>query len=308
MMKKDFSPTVKKLKNILMDKIVNTSKFESYIKTKNFSQIYNQMLWGEGPCYIPNQDMLVWSDNPNNRMLKLKNGKVSEFRNPSNFCNGNTIDNDQNLLSCSHGGRCVYISKDYENKSILVDSFDGKKLNSPNDIVVKCVKSVPDKFHARHNAIGKRYRYLIYNSPYRPVFLKNHSWWIKKDLDIKLMQDAANVLIGVHDFSAFRSVNCTSKNTVKDLSEILIKKNSLNCKYLQIEFEANSFLQHMVRIITGTLVEAGQARKSCDDVKRALNNGDRNLAGCTAPAYGLYSLKVIYPDGLVSWPPEVIDN
>ncbi len=136
-MKKDFSPTVKKLKNILMDKIVNTSKFESYIKTKNFSQIYNQMLWGEGPCYIPNQDMLVWSDNPNNRMLKLKNGKVSEFRNPSNFCNGNTIDNDQNLLSCSHGGRCVYISKDYENKSILVDSFDGKKLNSPNDIVVK---------------------------------------------------------------------------------------------------------------------------------------------------------------------------
>lgn len=137
MKKKDFSPTVKKLKNVPMDKIENTLKFESYIKTKNFSQIYDQMLWGEGPCYIPSKDMLVWSDNPNNRMLKLKNGKVSEFRNPSNFCNGNTIDNEENLLSCSHGGRCVYISTDYENKSILVDSFNGKKLNSPNDIVVK---------------------------------------------------------------------------------------------------------------------------------------------------------------------------
>ncbi len=178
----------------------------------------------------------------------------------------------------------------------------------PNDIVVKCVKSVPDKFHARHNAIGKRYRYLIYNSPYRPVFLKNHSWWIKKDLDIKLMQDAANVLIGVHDFSAFRSVNCTSKNTVKDLSEILIKKNSLNCKYLQIEFEANSFLQHMVRIITGTLIEVGLGRKEIDSLAKILESGQRRFAGITAPPNGLYSLRVIYPKGMVEWPIDVIDN
>ena len=67
-------------------------------------------------------------------------------------------------------------------------------------------------------------------------------------------------------------------------------------------------MQHMVRIIIGTLVEAGQDRISCDDVEKALNKGDRNLSGGTAPAHGLYSLKVIYPDGLVSWPKEVIDN
>ena len=75
--KKDFSPTVKKLKNVPMDNIENTDLFESYLKTKNFTQVFDKMLWGEGPCYIPRKDMLIWSDNPNNRMLKLFNGKVS---------------------------------------------------------------------------------------------------------------------------------------------------------------------------------------------------------------------------------------
>jgi gluconolactonase len=81
--------------------------------------------------------MLVWSDIPNNRMMKLVNGQVSEFRNPSNFCNGNTIDNDENLISCSHGGRCIYKTDDELNVSVLVDQFDGKKFNSPNDVCVK---------------------------------------------------------------------------------------------------------------------------------------------------------------------------
>jgi gluconolactonase len=81
--------------------------------------------------------MLVWSDNPNNRILKLENNSVSEFRNPSNFCNGNTIDNEENLISCSHGGRCVYKTDDDLNVSVIVDSFEEKKLNSPNDVCVK---------------------------------------------------------------------------------------------------------------------------------------------------------------------------
>ena len=135
--KKDFSPTVKKLKDVPMDRIDNTSKFESYLKTRTFTKLYDEMLWGEGPCYVPHKDMLVWSDNPNNRMLKLINNKVSEFRNLSNFCNGNTLDNDENLISCSHGGRCIYRTKDYINTTTLVNSYQGKKLNSPNDVVVK---------------------------------------------------------------------------------------------------------------------------------------------------------------------------
>ena len=135
--KKDFSPTVKKLKNVQMDHINNNFQFENYLKTKKINIIYDQMLWGEGPCYIPHKKMLVWSDIPNNRMLKLIDNKVSEFRNPSNFCNGNALDNEENLISCSHGGRCIYRTKDYINTITLVNSFEGKKLNSPNDVVVK---------------------------------------------------------------------------------------------------------------------------------------------------------------------------
>ena len=135
--KKDFSPTVYKFKDAVMEQVENTDLFKSYIKTTEFKQLFNDTLWAEGPCYIPHKDMLVWSDIPNNRMMKLVNGQVSEFRNPSNFCNGNTIDNDENLISCSHGGRCIYKTGDELNVSVVVDQFDGKKFNSPNDVCVK---------------------------------------------------------------------------------------------------------------------------------------------------------------------------
>ena len=137
MIKKEFSPTVNKFKNISMEHIDNTFQFENYLKTKKFTILYDQMLWGEGPCYIPRRDMLIWSDIPNNRMLKFINGKVSEFRNPSNFHNGNTLDNEENIISCSHGGRYVCKIDDELKVSILVDSYKGKRLNSPNDVCVK---------------------------------------------------------------------------------------------------------------------------------------------------------------------------
>ena len=135
--KKDFSKTVYKFKDSVMEPVENTDLFKSYIKRTEFTQLFQGTLWAEGPCYIPNKDMLVWSDNPNNRMMKLVNGQVSEFRNPSNFCNGNTIDNEENLISCSHGGRCIYKTDDDLNVSIVVDQFKGKKFNSPNDVCVK---------------------------------------------------------------------------------------------------------------------------------------------------------------------------
>ena len=120
-----------------MDYVDNTSIFNSYIKTTKFKTIFKGTLWAEGPCYIPHRKMLVWSDNPNNRMMKLINNQVSEYRNPSNFCNGNTIDNEENLISCSHGGRCIYKTDANLNVEILVEEFDGKKFNSPNDVCVK---------------------------------------------------------------------------------------------------------------------------------------------------------------------------
>ena len=185
-----------------------------------------------------------------------------------------------------------------------------KALNAvlPHDIVVKCLQAVPSKFHARHDAIAKRYRYLIYNLPYKSAFSQKHSWWINQNLDIKRMREAAIILTGEYDFSAFRSTSCTSPHPVKNLSEILITKKKLLYSTMQIEFEANSFLQHMVRIMTGTLVEVGLGRRKIDDLPKVLKSGQRKLAGVTAPAHGLYSLKVIYPKGKIDWPLEVIDS
>ena len=140
--KKDFSPLVYKFKNASMENVENTDQFKSYLKKNVLYQVFQGTLWAEGPCYIPHRDMLVWSDNPNNRMMKLINGKVSEFRNPSNFCNGNTIDNDENLISCSHGARCIYKTDDDLNVSIVVNSFNGRKFNSPNDVCVKSDGSI----------------------------------------------------------------------------------------------------------------------------------------------------------------------
>ena len=178
----------------------------------------------------------------------------------------------------------------------------------PADIVVKYAQTVAADFHARHSAVGKRYRYLIFNLPYQSPFSRSQSWWISSDLDIELMRKAADKLIGKHDFSAFRAASCISPSPVKDLREIVITNTRSRYSTLKIEMEANSFLQHMVRIITGTLVEVGQGRKSIEDVAQALEKGQRKQAGKTAPGHGLYSLSVIYPEGMIEWPLEVIDN
>ena len=124
-------------KDMEMDPVENTALFNSYIKNNKFTREFSETLWAEGPSYIPHKKMLVWSDIPNNRMMKLVDGKVSEYRNPSNYCNGNTIDNEENLISCSHGGRCIYKTDDNLQVTTLVDKFEGKKFNSPNDICVK---------------------------------------------------------------------------------------------------------------------------------------------------------------------------
>ena len=123
-------------RNSTMDKVENSDLFNSYLKSNEFKIEFTGTIWGEGPCYVPQKEILVWSDIPNNRMMQLQNNKTSEYRNPSNFINGNTLDNNGNIISCSHGDRCIYID-DGKNLSVLIDNFNGKKFNSPNDICVK---------------------------------------------------------------------------------------------------------------------------------------------------------------------------
>lgn len=129
-------------KNKFNEHVENTDQFNNYVKSAEVKKVFSGMLWGEGPAYIPHLDTLVWSDIPNNRMLKLSNGKVDVYKDPSNYTNGNTTDNVGNLISCSHGGRCIYKTNDNLEIQTLVDNFNGKKLNSPNDLFVKSDGSI----------------------------------------------------------------------------------------------------------------------------------------------------------------------
>lgn len=176
----------------------------------------------------------------------------------------------------------------------------------PQDICVKSVLSVPLDFHARHSAIGKRYRYLIYNKPYTSPFARYHSWWVKRALNLQAMEEAAQHFLGEHDFSAMRASQCSSPSAIKTLRDIQINPIQSPLATLSIEVEANSFLQHMVRIIVGTLVAVGEGRISPQAIPQILASQDRQKSGKTAPPYGLYVLKVFYPD-VIQWPSDVVD-
>ena len=133
---------IENLKSTPMEEIENQPQFEKYLTTKEFTKIHSGMKWAEGPCYIKSHKKLYFSDIPNNHLLSWDGSNVKIEKDPSNFINGNTEDLEGNLISCSHGGRCIYKTDINGNTTTLVDKYLDKKLNSPNDVVVKSDGSV----------------------------------------------------------------------------------------------------------------------------------------------------------------------
>ncbi|MGL4451877.1 MAG: tRNA pseudouridine(38-40) synthase TruA [Sarcina sp.] len=161
----------------------------------------------------------------------------------------------------------------------------------PEDIVIKDIQKVNDRFHARYNAKSKSYIYKIDNSLYGDVFQKKYAWHINRKLDIQKMIDVSKYLIGTHDFKAFTNKS-KNKNTVRTINDIKIYKENHN---IIIQVTGESFLLNMVRIIVGTLVEFGEnSNKQIEDIIRILELKDRNLAGERALAKGLYLLETYY--------------
>jgi gluconolactonase len=115
---------------------MNKQKFEEYTKKINLKQIHTGSIWTEGPCYLKRLNKLVWSDIPNNRMLSFNFNKVEIFRSPSNFSNGNTTDNQGNLVTCEHGARRVTTTDQNNVITLIADEYNDKRLNSPNDVCV----------------------------------------------------------------------------------------------------------------------------------------------------------------------------
>ncbi len=160
----------------------------------------------------------------------------------------------------------------------------------PKDIVVRSAKKVSDNFHSRYSAKSKIYCYTILNSKIRDAVGRDYCLHYSTPLDIEKMQKASKVLIGKHDFSAFKSKS-EVLNSVRTIMKLEIKKKG---KFLTFTVEADGFLYKMVRSIVGTLIEVGKGKMSITEFKRIVKSGSRAKAGNTAAANGLCLLKVKY--------------
>ncbi len=163
----------------------------------------------------------------------------------------------------------------------------------PDDIAVRDLKAASDRFHSRLSAVGKVYRYRLYVGGGKPVFDRKYVWQLSEKPDIDNMRAAADFLVGQHDFRAFCGNRHMKKSTVRRLDRIKIEESPDGAR-VDLIFEGNGFLQNMVRILVGTLVECGLELRDPTDMERILASGERRLAGQTAPAKGLTLMEVNY--------------
>lgn len=190
----------------------------------------------------------------------------------------------------------------------------------PEDIVIRDVVEQPYGFHARFDAVRKRYRYVIHSSRTPSPFLRNYAWWHRGPLDDAAMQSAADVLLGTHDFRGFETNWPNRSSSVRTVFEarwtrcrewepwgggqwskpeagrnfgpLTTDHGQLTKDFLLFDITADGFLYNMVRALVGTLVHIGRGRWTADDMQRILHAGDRRLAGDTAPPQGLYLMDV----------------
>ena len=161
----------------------------------------------------------------------------------------------------------------------------------PADIAVQWCREVPAFFHARNSARRRRYRYLLLESPVRPALERGGCGWVFRPLDGTAMQAAAEVLLGEHDFSSFRSADCQALSPIKQMHRISVQRHGA---YWRFEFEAVAFLHHMVRNIMGCLVAVGSGSRPPDWMSQVLAARSRDAAAPTFAPDGLYFVGPVY--------------
>lgn len=161
----------------------------------------------------------------------------------------------------------------------------------PNPAAVLAAEIAPDNFHARFSAIARHYLYRIVNRRAPLTIERGKAWRISGHVDEMSMREAAQPLIGRHDFSTFRAAPCQAASPIKTLTEITVERCG---EVIAIRFSAPSFLQHQVRSIVGTLAQVGLGRWRPQQVGRALKQCDRAACGPVAPSHGLYFIKADY--------------
>ncbi len=178
----------------------------------------------------------------------------------------------------------------------------GVNAHLPDGVAVLVAQKVAPHFHARFDAYGRHYRYLLESSPVRSPLLVGRVGWTHLKLDLNLMRQAAALLEGEHDFSSFRAAECQAKSPIKTLYSTKISGTS---RYLCLDLHGNAFLHHMVRNIMGALVYVGSGRISVDEFQSIFHARSRLKAPPTFMSDGLYLTGVDYPDefGVVKLPP-----
>lgn len=161
----------------------------------------------------------------------------------------------------------------------------------PEDIAIREVRIASDQFHARYKAVGKTYKYTCYMGDTKPVFERKYMNVLDFKPDVTAMQEAAEYLIGKHDFKSFCGNSHMKKSTVRIVDSILIQEKK---GVLTLTFHGTGFLQNMIRILVGTLLEVGQHKYEPEHVREILEACDRRIAGPTAPACGLCLMNVDY--------------
>jgi tRNA pseudouridine38-40 synthase len=163
----------------------------------------------------------------------------------------------------------------------------------PHPISVLAVEPVADDWHARFSCIGRRYLYRILSRRAPPALDAGRVWHIPVPLDLDAMLEGASHLIGVHDFTTFRSTQCQSDSPVKTLDRLDVSRVG---EEIHVTAAARSFLHHQVRSMVGCLALVGRGQWQPDDIRKALEARDRAALGFNAPPHGLYFVEAIYPD------------
>ena len=186
-------------------------------------------------------------------------------------------------------GQVAHFKMDTDKSETEIMQYINKYL--PEDIAVVSIKEAAERFHARLNATGKIYQYRIVNSDIPHVFDRKYVHVVDKPLDLNKMKQAANILIGTHDYKAFTSTKKGKKSTIRCIETIDIDKSG---DEIILTYKGDGFLYHMVRILSGTLIEVGLSERSVESVQYALESLDRKNAGFLAPAKGLTLVEVFY--------------
>lgn len=174
----------------------------------------------------------------------------------------------------------------------------------PQDIVIQESREVAADFHPRHCDCTKTYEYRIYNATFPNPLVRRYTHFLYRPLDVSAMREAAEYLVGEHDFKSFCSVNTQVKETVRTINRLEVLEEPADgisgSRIITIRINGNGFLYNMVRIIAGTLIEVGYHWRSPDSIAETLAACDRAAAGATAPACGLTLMGIHYDEALLA--------